>query len=413
MTTRNPSVRGIIARAALSTMILALGLCALAGAQPKMGDILIADNTSKQIVYIDRSSNLVQTLASGLPKTPISMTMARNNADLIVLGGTYVFNVTPSGQLTTVVDTGAANGANNGCGLLQDGTYAISASIYGKAGYVKVVDPVAKSVSTLYQASLSHFRSLDVNEDNGNVLVCRWDVSGDLFEFDMVHRTLRTIKSGFYGLNGVDVEPASGNYVCSLHYSTGGIQVISPTGSVVSTIRTPWGNGVKVDDATGHYLYVNGTGSSAINTVTEYDRKGTAISTYGPFTGYDIKFVDVYGSRQVTGSGSATPRSAYTVDFCFPGGAGTTYVGALALSQRPGFMIGGSTLNLAPDALFWLSVQGFFVSRFQGILDTSGRASGTIHLPSFMPQGMTIYCSAIATNGISFVTGNTIGITIR
>ena len=76
------------------------------------------------------------------------------------------------------------------------------------AGYVKVVDPVAKSVSTLYQASLSHFRSLDVNEDNGNVLVCRCDVNGDLFEFDMVHRTLRTVKSGFCGLNGVDVEPA-------------------------------------------------------------------------------------------------------------------------------------------------------------------------------------------------------------
>jgi len=342
---------------------------------------------------------------------PITVTMDRNNTDMIVLGGNDVFTLTPSGQVTTLANTGTGN--NHGCSLGQDGKYVLCASVYGQSGFVKLLDPTTKTVSTLYQGSISHFRASALNEDNGNLLICRWDASGDLLEFDMANHTLRTIRSGFYGLDGVDVVPATGNYACALYYSFGNLTIVSPQGAIVSTINASWNSGVKVDDATGHYFCVTGTGSTSVNTVTEYDMKGSAINTFGPYTGYDIKFVDIYGSRQVTGSGQAIPGATYSVDFSFPGAGSITYVAALSFSQRPGFPIGGSTLNLAPDALFWASVQGLFVSKFQGVLDSAGRASGSIHIPSFMPKGVTLYCSAIATNGLIFLTGNTLGITIR
>jgi hypothetical protein len=53
------------------------------------------------------------------------------------------------------------------------------------------------------------------------------------------------------------------------------------------------------------------------------------------------------------------------------------------------------------------------VKGFQGVLDSQGRAMGSIQIPAGLPKGLTFYCSAVATNGVKFVTGNTIGITLR
>jgi len=394
--------------------LLVFVVAGTAAAQPVMGDLIICDQTSKHIAYIDRNLKVIQSITTPLPQTPIGLQMATNNSDMICMGGNEVWTITTGGQVQTLALTGT--GGNTGGDLLQDGTYGICASVWGTAGYVKVLDPVTKSVTTLYSTTAYHYRDASFNQDNGKFLVCRWSTSGELLEFDISNPssvTLRTVRAGFYGLNGVDVEPATGNFVVSLHYATGSLQVITPAGAVVKTISVPWGNDVKVEDSTGHYLYVTGTGSGAIDTIIEYDPSGTALQTYGPFKGYSFHGMDIYGSRQVMGFGPAVAGTAYNVSFSFPGAGNQLYVAALALTQRPGIQLGGSVLNLTPDQLFWLSVSGILVKGFQGVLDSQGRAMGSIQIPIGLPKGLTFYCSAVATNGVKFVTGNTIGITLR
>jgi len=283
--------------------------------------------------------------------------------------------------------------------------------VYQARDYLRVVDPVNKTYSSLYTASPSsgYYYSVRQNQDNGNLLVTQ-AFGNELLEFEWGSNTMRTVRTGLGTTNAIDVEPATGNYVCG---ASSRIYVISPQGAQVRTINAPYARRLRVEPQTGRIICLTGTSSGAVNTIVEFDSQGTALKTHGPFTGYNFTGLDLYGSRQVTGSGPATPGSVYNVDFCFPGGSNVPYVAALSFGQRPGINFLGSTLNLAPDALFWLSIQGFFVKGFQGVLDGSGRASGSVSIPAFAPKGVTIFCSVVATNGITFLTGNTIGITIR
>lgn len=88
-------------------------------------------------------------------------------------------------------------------------------------------------------------------------------------------------------------------------------------------------------------------------------------------------------------------------------------IGCVRTRGRPGIVLNGATLHLAPDALLLASLQGLFVANFQGRLSAVGRANGAVLLPVFMPPGITIFCSALATDGITIDVGNAIGITVR
>ena len=163
---------------------------------------------------------------------------------------------------------------------------------------------------------------------------------------------------------------------------------------------------MKVDDFTGHY-YVVGYG-----TVTEFSPTGTPLNTWNQPQSFWLS-VEVYGSRQVSGSGLARAGALYPIDFSFRGMGMATYIAALALSQRPGIPVGSGRINLAPDPLLQASLSGAFVTGFSGVLDDQGNAAGFISIPPFLPRGFTFFCSALAFKGSRFQPGNTIGITIR
>ena len=159
-------------------------------------------------------------------------------------------------------------------------------------------------------------------------------------------------------------------------------------------------------DFTGHYYAVG------FGTVIEFTPAGTPLNTWNlPQSCWTS--VEVYGSRQVSGSGLARAGARYPIDFSFRGMGKGTYIGALALSQRPGIPIGNGRINLAPDALLQISLSGAFVTGFSGVLDDQGNAAGFISIPGFLPRGFTFFCSAVAFRGSMFQPGNTIGITIR
>jgi len=402
---------------ALLLISLAAGV---ARAQPSLGDLVVNDKRPLgHVLYLDRGTGLLATLVPGPISTNraiLGLTMARDNTNLHLLEeggpGFFLWSITPKGNVSTIMSVSASGeGAPTSCDLLQDGNLVVTSAVYQARDYLRVVDPVQKTYSSLYTANPSqgYYYSVRQNPDNGNLLVTQ-AFGNELLEYDWGSNTMRTVRTGLGTTNAIDVEPATGNYVCG---ASSRVHVISPKGGLVGTINAQYVRRLRVEPSTGRIICLTGTSSGAVNTIVEFDATGTALKTHGPFTGYNFTGLDIYGSRQVTGSGPATPGSVYNVDFSFPGGANVPYLAALSFSQRPGINLGGSTLNLAPDALFWLSVQGFFVKGFQGVLDGSGRASGSISLPAFAPKGLTIFCSVVATNGITLLTGNTLGITLR
>ncbi len=111
---------------------------------------------------------------------------------------------------------------------------------------------------------------------------------------------------------------------------------------------------------------------------------------------YSFHKVDVYGSKQVMGIGTAKPGTPYSVKFMFHGMGGASYLAALSHSQRLGIAFGSRMLNLAPDDLFRATLQGALVQGFVGMLSQWGTAAGTISIPANAPPGLTFFCSAVS-----------------
>jgi hypothetical protein len=96
------------------------------------------------------------------------------------------------------------------------------------------------------------------------------------------------------------------------------------------------------------------------------------------------------------------PRLAqpFSFDAELPGQAGDVFVLALALSDRPGIPLrqvpgfGTELLPLAPDPLFWLSLQGGLVR----VLDAQGKAS----IPFVLPQDPSLLWLRLYAAGFTF-----------
>ena len=404
----------------LILVMLVLLVTASALSQPRPGDLIVNEKkTLGHVLSLDRTTGLLATIVQGPISTNraiLGLTMARNNTDMYLLEeggpGFYLWTLAPTGTVTTVMPVSVVGeGAPTSCDLLQNGKLVVSSAVYQARDYLRVVDTVAKTYTSLYTANPSsgYYYAVRQNPDNGNLLVTQ-AFGNELLEYDWGSNTMQTVRTGLGTTNGIDVDPATGNYVCG---GSSRVWVISPSGGLVNSINARYARRVRVESSTGRYICLTGTSSGSVNTVTEFDARGTALKTNGPFTGYNFTGLDIYGSRQVAGSGPATAGSTYQVDFSFPGLGNTPYIAALAFSPRPGIMLGGSKLNLTPDPLFWLTVQGMFVTGFQGTLNPLGRASGSVTIPAGLPRGLTLFCSAIAMNGATIVTGNTLGITIR
>ena len=79
-------------------------------------------------------------------------------------------------------------------------------------------------------------------------------------------------------------------------------------------------------------------------------------------------------------------------------------VGLIAVSLaglRPGISVGAETINIRPDALFWLSAcrnLNGLTRGFNGTLDATGAGSASIFLPPAIPAGLPITIAAVAVN---------------
>lgn len=385
-----------------------------AAAQPTLGDVVVTSHTGNYVGYLDRTTGMLTTLAV-LPSDPIPVMMAANNRDVLAVGRAApgnIWSVDPSGTLTTVAQASASGqGGTVGADWLQDGSVITAHSQFGVQGWLRSVSLQTNTYTTLFNPQISHMRHVAVDGDTGEALVPRWATGGNLLRMDIGTLTFVTVATGINSGSSTDSVPASGNYVVADETSFGNVKIVAPTGGVVRTINTGSTRAVVVDDVTGNFFCAMNSSGTNANRIIEVDAAGNTVNTWGPFGTDGFAGIVMYGSRTVHGQGPATPGTSYAVTFSFPGLAGSAYVGALSLSQRPGITLPGGTVHLALDSLFLASVQGLFVTGFQGVLNANGQAAGAINLPSFLPPGVRFYCAAVAVAGGNIFTGNTIGIT--
>ncbi|MBN2492532.1 MAG: hypothetical protein JXQ29_16915 [Planctomycetes bacterium] len=334
------------------------------------------------------------------------LTMAPNNAGFLVCESSTqdsLLEITSGGGVRTLANLGAA-GTPTAIERDQDGTLLVSST----DNHLRRVTP-GGIVTTVLSLPVSIFdRTNDIarDPDTGDFVVGVWRI-GELYEIDAVRWAIRrTIASGLSAFYGVDVEPRTGNYVV-ISYAAPEVRVYSRSGTVLRSWSFPHLDAVEVDDGTGNYL------CAGFGHVVEFRPDGAIAAQYGPYAAYSFNAIERYGSKSVTGSGSARPGTTYRVDFRFPGLGSARYIAALSQAQRPGIAFSSGVVNLAPDALYHASLAGLFVQGFAGTLDPFGAATGTVAIPAHVPPGFTFFCAAIALQGGTPRLGNTIGITVR
>lgn len=372
------------------------------------GDLMLSHSgpqLGSRIVQIDRNSGSMATFAWG-GASLAGLTMDANNVDFAVLDRgvqDYLLQISPTGAVATIAALGAIQ-TPTALELDQDGSWLVSST----DNHIRRVTP-AGAVTTVVSLPVAIFeRTNDIarDHDTGYLVAGVWD-TGELFEIDVVQgRIVRTITTSTASFYGVDIEPRTGNYVV-VSYTSPEVRVYDRKGTLVRSWSFPYLLAVEIDDQTGHY-YLTGFGH-----VAEFRPDGTKVNHHGPYASLSFNAVDKYGSKQVVGRGSALPGSTYQVAFLFHGMPLASYAAALSFAQRPGIAFANGVLNLAADKLFEASLNGALVHGFSGTLDAQGRGSGRIAIPSFVPPGLTFFCSAVALAGGRVQLGNTIGITVR
>jgi hypothetical protein len=153
------------------------------------------------------------------------------------------------------------------------------------------------------------------------------------------------------------------------------------------------------DPNTGLFLitgFVQGAGSLLFR----YDATSNVITTTYTMNHASASFggsVAIAGSRHLASLGPAGPGQTIRLRVSSLNEAGRTYVTALSFGFRPGIKIGGRTVFLNPDPLFFTSILGGGIfSNLAGVLDRNGEAFPTIQVPNIPGlSGQRIYAAAI------------------
>lgn len=390
--------------------IATVAFAPLAAAQPKDGDLVASVILgSTNVVYIDRTTGLMQSLTNAAHHagSPNAVLMASNNDDMIVtdLAGTVAI-VSRAGAVTTLATTGIGMQSGD---MLQNGNYIVNTFTN-----LLEVDPLG-NVTTL-GPTIPSTNAIARDHDTDTILLAGTSTAGALLEYDPRTNAITTLCTFSGTMSGIDPMPRGWNGSRATAFSAFVPPLSVCSGNtIVRSITGPRGQSMKIDDATGNAYVVSTSGD-----VEEYDlTTGTRVNTWGPFSGQNFSGVELYRSRKIIGAGTGAAGTPYGITMNFgPAAANGAVLIGLSLGQRPGIPIPGvGQVNLAPDPLLVLSVQGLLngtvLSGFPPTLDSLGRGGGTILIPGALPRGSTFYFSAVAIVQQSIVIpANTIGIRV-
>ncbi len=380
--------------------------------QPGPGDWVVSDTgqTHNGALFFDPAMPApapLTTLTVGGAGYINWISMHPNNADLLVNYSYFgLFGVlgVPGGAFTSIV---SIPDSPNGQVMDQDGTILVSTSGGDKLWRVDLALKTATVVATLP----STLNNVTLDGDTGEILVAIFDNMkpslGRVLRLSRSGVILGTLTAGLGQTSSVDFDPISGDFFVT-SFDSPEVRRINPRGVATTVALYKGANAVKVDRETGTLLVCG------FNRTTRMDVQGKILqgedhSHKIAGGSFNWTAVEIYGSRKLSGFGSARPGTRYTMNLRFPASPNRGYLVLAGLSGlRPGFKLHDNTgrvVSLNFDGLTQLllytgSVPGM-LDNFRGVLDARGLPVGgqpVVTLPAVTPKGLRIYLAAAALN---------------
>jgi hypothetical protein len=376
-------------------VVLILGLAATIGpAQVEDGDLILTLQTPSLTLALDPTTGVWSTLAVASSNQAHNyVRMAANNTDLVVCANGAIYRLSPSGQLATAAAAAVIN--PRGIALDHDGTW-IFPSYMGTRSSFWAMDDATGALSTLYLVSPGdRDTEMAIDRDPAAPPYVIAAYSDRLMASDRTGR-LGTIASiPFWMIHGVELDPASGDYL-TLGLGAPSVGLVSKTGMVRTLSHSiPQPSAARfAQDGTA---WVTGNGQPP--TMFRIDMQGviiTIVPIAGAATSQRVVGVDVYGSRRLVCQGTGLPGTSVRVRLQSrrPGDGAKAYLLACSLQRRPSLPLpNGEVLNLAPDALFFVSALGYapaIFDAFQGVTDGLGNATARVHIPAGLPPNLQV-----------------------
>ncbi len=416
-------------RIAVCALPVFVALAIVGAAQPQPGDWIISDypgnyNGNGGIYRMNPVTGATTLIAAGGGITYFfnAVCMAANNRDLMGVRADDYLSI--AGSLQTLTPTG---GLLSSAGVVatpaaldldQNGTWIVATGTSSSTHYLRRVNPTTGLVSAIAAWSSGFLNACCVDGDTGHYIMGSHTYgggSGHLVRVNRLTGATTLIASGLGNVSGVAFEPQTGAYLVSRQAAPGLVRV-TPNGSqsaVASALIGTNANCLRVNEENGDVLVVNGATVKRIRTT------GVLLSQF-TLPSLTPSGIEIYGSRKVSGTGTATANSVYTVRFAFPASPNAMYVAALSTGMRPGLPLNDGSnrvINVnVNDPVFQLSLGGVpgFTTGFTGVLDAQGNATGTITIPAGTPAGIRLFVTAAAVNGAmpsGLDTANTWGFT--
>jgi len=383
------------------------------------GDVWVAIQNLAQVFAVDTNGKVIGTFAAASRPTGMGTDLP-GNVWCGVLSGSFI-RYTKTGVATTITPTGCTSSQNISC----DSRGNVWLGDGGSGGKVFKMSPSGAVLLTV-AAGVSHRTPAVDHDDNvfttgfGSTTLSKWSNSGT---------NLGTFSHGISTQQGLAVDADNNVWLAN---QTTNILKFSNSGKPLGTFSTGGSSLLAVGVDGLNNIWVSNYGSASM-TVMKTD--GTVIKTIpvgsspipiGDNTGFQrAVFTDPFGdvdadghrnnAEAVGGSNPFDPRSVpcslvvggdqkvggkATLDYAdlSANAGGQAYVMACALSTTFPIPIGKKRrIDLTLDGLLFLSLtQPSLFQKFIGSLDSSGKATGTILIPSSPAlAGTTIYCAAL------------------
>jgi len=382
-------------RISAAVLVVVLLAAVVLPAQPSSGDYVVLDSARNTLLSVDRKAAATRLAVAPANYLVVEPRMDVGNCDLVATfnhrlssAGALV-RITPAGQVTTlasgtsVVFPRAIEVDSDGSYLLLGSLDVIQRSTRGKFFSIGSVPPPFGGFA------------MTIDPATGDYWMAGF--GGKLARMD--HRTnvvTTLMPAGLRYLTGMDHDEATD----TLAFCTETLQTVFLLDRQFGTVRsftTPAQNwSLRLSPETGHVHVLDGN-----STVTEWTARGVVVRTTRLPVRADLFSLEVYGSRPISGVGSAARGTTYQLRIGFPGAAGLAYAAALSLGGiQPGIGLpDGRRIALAVDPLVLLTatlgdIPGL-TRGLRGTLSATGQATATIAVPNGLPSGLRVFATAV------------------
>lgn len=412
---RSPVFLSTLGVVALALILTGAGILP---AQYAPGDAVVGVADTTHHLLVVQPSGLWSTLVT-LPFGPMwDLIPSPDNRSIWLASfgmSNGVFNITPAGVVTTMIPL---TGQESPATLILDG----NGDLYISGVSTMVLKHSQNTTSTFVTGIHGALFGSAIDMNNGDLLLT---VGNGVVRIPTYGTPgwswLRQDSSGSMAPQGAAFDPANNwlietrtNQIWRYDLSTSKLVTPVPT---LPTMPTGLGHFAR-DPATGEFL-VTGFLQSTGNLLYRYDATANAITTMHVLKSPQASFggsVAIAGSRHISTLAPAGPGQTLKMRVSSLNGPGRTYIAALSFGYRPGIVVGGRTIHLNPDAMFFTSIlAGGIFQNFVGVLDGVGEAFPSVQIPNLPGlSGLRLYASAITVvqNTISVIS-NPIVITIQ